>query len=70
VIVFVVLLVVLVMMKGVGQKSHWTLCNISRGTFNAVITRDASWGPPSVGRGRGDAKAGCISDFVSNVLGI
>jgi len=64
----VVLIVVLVMMEGVGQKSHWTLCDISQGTFNAVITRDASWGPQTVSRGRGDEKAGCISDFVSNMF--
>jgi len=67
-VVFVVLIVVLVIMKCVGQKYHWTLCNICQGTFNAVITRDASWEPPTVGRGRGDEKAGCISGFVSTIL--
>ena len=52
--VFVVLIVVLVTMKGVGRKSDWTLCNICQGTFNAVITRDASWGASN---GRSGARA-------------
>ena len=61
---------VLVIMKGVWQKSHWTLRNICQGPFNAVITRDASWYPPTVGRGRGDEKFGCITGSVSNMVSI
>jgi hypothetical protein len=68
VVVSVVLIVVLVIMKGVGQKSHWTLRNVCQGTFNAIIIRDASGDPPMVGRGRGDEKAGCISGSVSNIV--
>jgi hypothetical protein len=63
-----VLIVVLVMMNGVGWKFDWTLCNVCQGTFNAVITRDASGGPPTFYRGRGDEKAGCISGFVLNIF--
>jgi hypothetical protein len=68
VVVSVVLIVVMVMMKGVRRKSYWSLCTVCQGTFNAVITLDASWEPPTVGRGRGDEKGGCISGFVSNIF--